>query len=318
MNIDNPTLPNSTRVFLPDETDHMAFEIFAGGAMLVTSCLEVSEPTEFCFAHDPTGIHISAQFFLSGEATIVLGDGQTAMWTQDGTSVVRSDTPGFRLLVAPGQVLRHVCVALYHDALTAQLGAVSSANIQRLMAMGDDVNMVVPVPTQAHVRATAESLYALRSATGIDMIKAESLAIGFLYEVLERFGSHDLDRSAQSGLLPWQTRAVRDLRAAIDADPAKTLSNGEVLERFQMGEQMARRLFQAEYGVTIAVYARTARLTKAREALSTGRFSVKQVGFDSGYGHIGNFTRAYRRQFGENPSETRRNALLRPSGTGTG
>lgn len=301
-------LPGATRVILADETDHLTFAMLGSGTMLVTSCLEVTEPTEICFAHDPHGIHISAQYFLEGEATIVMGDGGRADWAQDGTSVIRSDTPGFRLFVKPGQVLRHICVAMYHGALSETLGSDPSEQIQALMATKAPVNMAVPIPTDSRVRATAEALYALRLAKGIDRVKADGMAISFLSEVLERFGQQATCGTSATDLMPWQMRKAHDLRAAIEADPDTIPTNGDMLDRFNMGEHMARRVFQAEFGVTMSAHARAVRLTKARNLLQNGASSVKQVGFDCGYAHVGNFTRAYRQKFGETPSETRRMA----------
>jgi len=299
-------LPGATRVILADEKDHLTFAVLGSGTMLVTSYLEVTEPTEICFAHDPHGIHISVQYFLEGEATIVMGDGGRADWAQDGTSVIRSDTPGFRLFVKPGQVLRHICVAMYHGALSGTLGSDPSEPIRALMATKEPVNMAVPIRTDSRVRATAEALYALRLAKGIDAIKADGMAISFLSEVLERFDQQDAGSTSQGGVLPWQARMVQSLRAAIEEDPDNIPTNGDMLHRFNMGEQMARRAFQAEFGLTMSAHARAVRLAKARDMLLNGTASIKQVGFDCGYAHVGNFTRAYRQKFGETPSETRR------------
>ncbi len=276
--------------------------------MLVTSCIEVNEPTEICFPHDKSGQHISAQYFLSGEASIVMGNGQRQHWTQDGTSVIRSDTPGFRLIVGPGQVLRHVCVAMYRDDLSNRLDETTCPQLARLMARDATIDLAVPVPTDMLVRNTAQRLYDLRAATGLDGVKAEGLAISFLSEVLTNYGQLALDDADTLSILPWQAHRVRQLKAAIDADPGRRFAQGEMLERFAMGDQMARRVFQAEFGTTLAAYTRTARFAKAQAALRGGTTSVKQISFACGYAHIGNFTRAYKQHFGETPSDTRARA----------
>lgn len=276
--------------------------------MLVTSSIEVKEPTEICFPHDDSGEHISAQYFLSGEASIVMGNGQRQHWTQDGTSVIRSDTPGFRLIVEPGQVLRHVCVAMYRHALQGRLDEASCPQRARLMAADATVDLAVPVPTDMLVRSTAQRLYQLRMATGLDSVKAEGLAISLLSEVLSGFGKVALEGADNSSVLPWQAHRVRQLKAAIDADPGHSFAEGEMLERFAMGDQMARRVFPAVFGTTLAAHTRIARLTHARGKLSDGGASVKQISFDCGYTHIGNFTRAYKQHFGETPSDTRARA----------
>lgn len=279
--------------------------------MLVTSSIEVGEPTEICFPHDKSGQHISAQYFLSGEANIVMGNEQRQHWTQDGTSVIRSDTPGFRLIVEPGQVLRHVCVAMYRHDLSNRFDETTRPQLARLMASDATVDLAVPVPTDMLVRNTAQRLYDLRAATGLDSVKAEGLAISFLSEVLTSYVQLALDDADTCSILPWQAHRVRQLKAAIDADPVHSFAEGEMLERFAMGNQMAGRVFQAEFGTTLAAHRRTARLVKAQAALRDGATSVKQISFACGYTHTGNFTRAYKQHFGETPSDTRARAAGR-------
>lgn len=298
----------SRRIVSAQGSDYLGFNVFPGGTMLVTSSIEVAEPTEICFAQDENGQHISAQYFLSGEASIIMGNGHGQHWTQDGTSVIRSDTPGFRLIVKPGQVLRHVCVAMYRHDLKGRLDETSCPQLARLMAADETVDLAVPVPTDMLVRSTAQRLYQLRAATGLGSVRAEGLAISFLSEVLFGYGQLALDDADTSSVLPWQAHRVRQLKAAIDADPGHSFAEGEMLERFGMGDQMARRVFQEVFGTTLAAYTRTVRLAKAQAALRDGTTSVKQIGFACGYAHIGNFTRAYKQHFGETPSDTRARA----------
>lgn len=297
------TASNERQLVLPNGQGQMTFQSFPGGAMLMTSSMEVAEPTEIAFPHDDHGIHIAAQYFLSGSSTIVMGNGAEAEWAPDGASMIRTDTPGFRLRVEAGQVLRHVCVGMYRGAILPQLSRMPSSRLETLMALGDPVDLAVSVPPDLAVRQVAADLYRLHQVPGLGEIKAESLALGFFSEVLERYAA--LDPASPSRVETWQARAVRKIRAAIDRDPGHDFAPGEILERFRMGEHMARRVFQAEFGVSMAAHARTTRLAKARAALLGGATSVKQASFDSGYAHIGNFTRAYKQQFGENPSDTR-------------
>lgn len=291
---------------LPGDQGQLNFQSFQGGAMLMTSAIEVSQPTEIAFPHDDYGIHISAQYFLSGEAEIVLGDGTKADWAQDGASIIRSDTPGFRLRLEPGQAMRHVCVGLYRDAVLPHLVGSVSARLDQVTTVSHAVDMAVPVPSDAAVRRVAEDLYKMHGATGIGKLKAEGLAISFFSEVLDRYASLDPPASPGSRIEPWQIQAVRTIRAAIDAEPSHAFAPGEIFERFHIGEHAARRIFQAEFGVSMAAHARNTMLKRARDMLALGTASVKDVSFSSGYAHVGNFTRAYKQAFGEAPSATRR------------
>tara|TARA_R110000850_G_scaffold168543_1_gene293536 strand:- start:53005 stop:54006 length:1002 start_codon:yes stop_codon:yes gene_type:complete len=69
--------------------------------------------------------------------------------------------------------------------------------------------------------------------------------------------------------------------------------------------------FQAYRGISPMGFVRKVRLQKVRETLLQARHagqpvSVTQVALDWGFGHLGHFTQAYRKQFNELPSQTLR------------
>lgn len=76
--------------------------------------------------------------------------------------------------------------------------------------------------------------------------------------------------------------------------------------------------FHAVYGMGAMRYLRTIRLNEARRALSQPGAStpatVTSIAMDWGFWHLGEFAAAYRRLFGEPPSETLRKAGLMRSG----
>jgi AraC family ethanolamine operon transcriptional activator len=77
--------------------------------------------------------------------------------------------------------------------------------------------------------------------------------------------------------------------------------------------------FRAIYGMGAMRYLRIIRLNEARRALSRSDASkpatVTTVAMEWGFWHLGEFAAAYRRLFGEPPSETLRKAALRDGGT---
>ena len=291
---------------LPDGGGTMAYRAFSAGVNLVTSQMEVNEPTDIVFPDHTDVAIVSVQYFLSGDASIRLGTGASGYWSEDGLSVIRTDTPGFVLRVQPGQKLRHVCVCLTAEALEGMIGGASSMRLQQLLDRTGRIDLAIELPVDADIRRTASELYRLKDATGLGQIKAEGLALALLSDTLGRFGALDDLGVASSAVESWQAASVRAIRAVLDADPGHVFAKGELLDRFQMGEGMARRVFQIDTGMPIAAYARRSALLRARRQLQAGQGSIKQIGYDAGYGHVGNFTRAYRREFGENPSDTKR------------
>ena len=86
-------------------------------------------------------------------------------------------------------------------------------------------------------------------------------------------------------------------------------SVAELSEESGASERTLRRGFQERFGVSPKAYLLTQRLTGARRQLrsATQHTLVTDIANNWGFWHMGQFAADYRRQFGELPSETRRN-----------
>lgn len=69
-----------------------------------------------------------------------------------------------------------------------------------------------------------------------------------------------------------------------------------------------RHLIRAELGISPHRYLKERRLLLARELLQKTFLSVKQIASAAGFADISHFLRDYKVQFGETPSDTRRQA----------
>jgi AraC-like DNA-binding protein len=96
--------------------------------------------------------------------------------------------------------------------------------------------------------------------------------------------------------------AVEYLDTALDG-PVYTQA---VCEALDVGPRVLNAAFRAVYGVTLQHYLLTRRLNLVRSRLREpdGPALVKQIALDAGFWHLGRFSLAYRRMFGEAPSET--------------
>jgi len=75
------------------------------------------------------------------------------------------------------------------------------------------------------------------------------------------------------------------------------------------------RAFQKYRDYTPMQYLRFVRMDRVRERLllSETDISISKVAFECGFSHLGRFSVAYKRRFGESPSETVRRAINRLS-----
>jgi len=109
---------------------------------------------------------------------------------------------------------------------------------------------------------------------------------------------------------PFRMNAVRVVRSAIavsEALPAPSLA--ELCGAAGVSQRWLHKSFVDVLGVSPYRYIRLARLSKARELLTSGETKpavVKRVSLSLGYRLSGRFAADYRSLFGENPSDTLR------------
>ena len=77
----------------------------------------------------------------------------------------------------------------------------------------------------------------------------------------------------------------------------------ELAEMAGVGECMFRRSFRQRMGTSPVQYRNRLRLTKAREMLQSGEFSVLEAAVASGFDDPGYFSRLFKREFGVSPVE---------------
>ena len=97
------------------------------------------------------------------------------------------------------------------------------------------------------------------------------------------------------------TRAVRRIERSADTPLTLRALAGEA----GLSPYHFLRTFEALTGVTPHQYLRRARLRQAAVHLATGQARIVDVAFDSGFGDISNFNRAFRAEFGVNPRRYR-------------
>ncbi len=88
------------------------------------------------------------------------------------------------------------------------------------------------------------------------------------------------------------------------------LSADALARQHGISPRYLRKLFEDD-GMSFSSFVVTQRLLKVQSLLIDRlycRFSIARIAHDNGFGDISYFNRAYRRQFGETPSDTRTKA----------
>ena len=104
---------------------------------------------------------------------------------------------------------------------------------------------------------------------------------------------------------------VTDVVRAIDRDPSDVHSLGLLANNAGLSPFHFLRTFEHVTGVTPHQYVQRRRLLRAASRLIGRRTKIVEVAFDSGFGDVSNFNRAFRREFGVSPREYRRGDYVR-------
>lgn len=134
----------------------------------------------------------------------------------------------------------------------------------------------------------------------------EALYVGLLFGV-ESTVSHLLHRAPS----PASLRAVRQAEEYLTAHASEPIAVADLAAFMGVGLRSLQRSFRSARGMSLRAFLTNARLDLARRHLQAAGpgTTVTQVLHASGFGHPGEFSAAYRRRFGESPSETLRRAL---------
>ena len=110
----------------------------------------------------------------------------------------------------------------------------------------------------------------------------------------------------------WATRAnsarqfkiFRDVEAILSGDIGHPVYSGDLAGQIGVSVRTMHDAVQRYRGMSLHRYLRLRRLWLVRQRLLAGAHSVKACALAFGFWHLSDFSRSYRSQFGESPSET--------------
>ena len=107
--------------------------------------------------------------------------------------------------------------------------------------------------------------------------------------------------------LPQEPTELRPLLNWISQNPAAKISIPEMAKKCGLSESALRRKFYDFFQMSPSCYLQQRRLLLGREWLK-GKMSIKEIAIKSGFSSPLRFTLAYKKFYGESPSDTRRKA----------
>ncbi|MBW4551778.1 MAG: AraC family transcriptional regulator [Aphanocapsa sp. GSE-SYN-MK-11-07L] len=128
---------------------------------------------------------------------------------------------------------------------------------------------------------------------------------GKVFELLSMYLdliSEDGVRQSVSRLKPEVVERLHYAKEILTTQLAQPLSLLELAEQVGLSHRSLQRGFQVLFGMTVMSYFRQQRLIQAEQLLRQGNQTVTEVAMQVGYGHLGHFASAFKRQFGITPS----------------
>ena len=106
-----------------------------------------------------------------------------------------------------------------------------------------------------------------------------------------------------SGLLKADIKRIFLTKRKIEENVHVTLKIKNLAQEVAMSESKLTKLFKQVFGITIHQYARNVKFIKAKELLSSGKYTVSEVGAKVGYSNMSHFAKAFYEFHTINPSK---------------
>src|SRR5258706_10621333 len=152
-------------------------------------------------------------------------------------------------------------------------------------------------PSLQHIAMALRA--AVRTGDALDHMYGEGLSTALAAHLLREYGVAVLRPKRQYGRLPRKklARAVEYIQDQLDAD----LTVSGIAQAVGMSPDHFTWLFKKSTGQSPHQYVVEARVRKAKELLTTGKFTISEAAFHFGFADQSHLTRQVKRVFGLPP-----------------
>ncbi|HXM26549.1 MAG TPA: AraC family transcriptional regulator [Chthoniobacterales bacterium] len=152
-------------------------------------------------------------------------------------------------------------------------------------------------PTLHHIALALRA--GVQTGAALDRIYGEGLSTALAAHLLREYGAAVLEPKRQYGGLPRAklVRALEYIQDQLDAD----LTVSGIAQAVGLSPYHFTRLFKESTGQSPHQYVVDARVRKAKELLTTGKFTISEAAFHLGFADQSHLTRHFKRVFGLPP-----------------
>ena len=152
-------------------------------------------------------------------------------------------------------------------------------------------------PTLHHIAMALQT--GIQTGDAVDQMYGEALSTALTVYLLRKYGAAVPEPKSRYGRLPREKllRAVEYIRDQLDTD----LTISEIAQAVYMSPYHFTRLFKESTGQSPHQYVVEARVRKAKELLTTGKFTISEAAYHVGFVDQSHLTRHFKRVFGLPP-----------------
>ena len=152
-------------------------------------------------------------------------------------------------------------------------------------------------PTLHHIAMALQA--GIQTGDAVDQMYGEALSTALTVHLLRKYGATVPEPKSRYGRLPREKllRAVEYIRDQLDTD----LTISEIAQAVYMSPYHFTRLFKESTGQSPHQYVVEARVRKAKELLTTGKFTISEAAYHVGFVDQSHLTRHFKRVFGLPP-----------------
>ena len=253
---------------------------------------------------DATQYHVNVP--VRGRAVSRMGTGPRRVAEQGEASVFLPDHPA-DITWLDG--CTQLCVMIPRQSLESELEQLLGHTVSGPVKFGPVMDLSVPA-----ARGWRESLNIVLQEfeTGPGLASHPTAGRQLERVILDGLllgHQHDFSDGLLDAGAPASSRTVRHAKTLLEEQPERDWSTPELARRVHVSVRTLQKRFADEVGIPPMSYLLRVRLGRAYDVLSSappGSTTVGAVAGRLGFTHLGRFSSAYRRLFGETPSATLR------------
>lgn len=277
---------------------------FGTGLFLHLAELNVQEEAFFAMQNYMAPGWMGGSLNILGRLQVQPPGQQTLPCTDEEALIMRVDIPGTRYLLPAGQVIRHVGVTCTLDSLSQRFAGTIPEALAPFLGEGQQEVIVRKLAASAQLRNVAASMFSRQLSGPGRRFQLEALAILFLYELINSYC--EIPQAEEDRVQEWERAAVEAMMTRIAAEPGAGWQAGLLAAEAGLTESRLNALFRLMTEKRCAGFIREERMRRARDLLEGGELPLKQIAAEAGFSQVSNFSRAYKRWYGENPGRAMR------------